>query len=603
MSPTSLPTANASSEALPEQEGISRRPGLRKEWAGACLVIFLLSTLIFLPIFLRGFPNGIDADRHFSWMLQFSDALAEPGVLYPRWLGSANNQQGSPVTLYYPPLTFYVAAGFNLLFPGRPLVFTFSCWLGLCLSGVSMYLFARSFCPPLVALFAAACYLFAPYHLFDLFQGGSLAEYWAFVWLPLVFHGVYRVVKRQSTQAVLYLAVSYALLVLTHVPTTFLASLLLPIYILLLSRDGRTVGRVAVAFVLGVGLSAVFVLPLLLERDVVRTEAILKLDYEKFFLFTQTRRALKTDLFRHDLAPYISTTVDLKPSDFRFHIKTEQTAVGTPLLFALLTVLLWLNRRRLGERPGLRKMTVSVWVVTWLSLLMMSRLSGLIWSTIPKLTYLQLPCRWLVIASFGVCALLGVCLTVRAPVTRARAAPLFLLAIAVLFNVIVSVALILRAPYDPQAFNPLVLRREVPEYRPVWWDNQLHEEEALAPCSLVTGEATIEAVDATGSRQSYVVRAESEAVIKFRTLYFPGWAADIDGRRVPISPGDEGRIQLAVAPGEHNLTLRFEDTRPRTAGKILSALSLLVALASLLLAGRRRRSLTRAKAAPQNKAR
>jgi len=48
-----------------------------------------------------------------------------------------------------------------------------------------------------------------------------------------------------------------------------------------------------------------------------------------------------------------------------------------------------------------------------------------------------------------------------------------------------------------------------------------------------------------------------------------------------IAPGPEGNIQLHVEPGEHTLTMSFEDTWPRTVGKIVSAASFLIFLGVL----------------------
>ena len=42
---------------------------------------------------------------------------------------------------------------------------------------------------------------------------------------------------------------------------------------------------------------------------------------------------------------------------------------------------------------------------------------------------------------------------------------------------------------------------------------------------------------------------------------------------------DDGNIQIEIPPGEHTLWLRFEDTPPRIAGKIISVITLFLLLA------------------------
>src|SRR5713226_4094851 len=146
----------------------------------ACLMIFFSATVVLIPIFVRGFPVGTDAGFHFRWVSQFDEAWREPGVFYPRWLGSANNGQGSPVMLYYPPLTIFTAAILKLLVGDTLRALAVSCWVGLVASGLTIYLFSRSLLSSWASLFATLLYILAPYHLFDLYQASALAEFWSF---------------------------------------------------------------------------------------------------------------------------------------------------------------------------------------------------------------------------------------------------------------------------------------------------------------------------------------------------------------------------------------------------------------------------------------
>jgi hypothetical protein len=132
----------------------------------------------------------------------------------------------------------------------------------------------------------------------------------------------------------------------------------------------------------------------------------------------------------------------------------------------------------------------------------------------------------------------------------------------------------------------------VREYHPRWWDQKRHEEFDAVPVVVDRGNADIRVIDDTGTSQSYVINAEQESVLRFRILYFPGWTARVQGQPVMISPSKEGHIQMAVGPGEHILMLNFEDTTPRTAGKIISALSLAVFCVMLYISRRKTGSLT-----------
>jgi hypothetical protein len=158
-------------------------------------------------------------------------------------------------------------------------------------------------------------------------------------------------------------------------------------------------------------------------------------------------------------------------------------------------------------------------------------------------------------------------------------------------NVIVSTLVIRRATYDREGLEAGLTRRDTREYRPIWWDGDLRREVWQDEPALVDqGDAGIRALDPVGVRQSYVITANTESVIVFRPLYYPGWVARVDGARAEVTPASTGNLQLTLAPGEHRVALSFEDTWPRAVGKTLSAISLVVLIGISLMGWRRKRS-------------
>lgn len=572
-------TSNNERDSVPGRrpEGIRALLGHRDLLA--CLIILAMTALVFIPIYVRGFPAGTDAGFHLRWVNQFSEAWREAGVFYPRWLGSANEGQGSPVMLYYPPVTIFTAAVLKILVGDTLRALALSCWLGLAASGLAMYVFSRSLWSGWPALFAALLYLCAPYHLFDLYQGSVVAEFWSFAWLPLVLAAVYRVAQGNSWRAVAYLGVSYALLLLTHVPISFAITLMLPVYVLLLTRQVRQLVQIAIGVGLGLALSAVFFLPVMFERDCVRIGALLMFGYENFFLFQHLGPAYETKLFLPDLSSYRYSET-LKADSYLYLLQTDQVALGLVLLFLAVSIVILL-RRRFGRSPLRSRMIRATLVLAALSLLMTTRLSAAIWQVVPQLPYMQFPFRFLVISTAAICLLAGAAASTLVPPSRMRTITAGILGSAVAFNLVLSGFLVARAPIETAAFDPNIPRRERPEYRPIWWNRKFRSEEQLPAFVISRGEASAAAIDDQGIKQNYVVDASSETEIKFRTLYFPGWTARVDGKLTEIGPSEEGSIKVLVEPGEHSLTLRFEDTPPRTAGKLISAAGLLILMGML----------------------
>ena len=529
----------------------------------ACAGILILATVIMLPVFVRGFPAGFDAVRHYRWTSHFIDALHD-GAFYPRWLPAANDGQGSPVPLYYPPLSFYVAAALSLVTGNTLQAMALSCWLALAVSGLTMYAFSRSLLSWGMSFAAAALYMIAPYHLLDLYQGSTVSEFWTFAWVPLLLAAVRRVSVGHSLQGVACLAFGYALLVLTHVPVAFLTTLTLPIYALLLTRNPRALLRMTAGAALGAGMGAIFLIPVLFEIGYVKL--FFKFDYRDYFLFERVRAALT------------STRFPAESSLFSYSLDLDLVGVGFLALFLVSSLLIWMEWRSRRPDSAWTRSCVAIWIVTAFSFLMTTRLTAPIWRITPGLSYLFFPYRWLIVASAGTCFLASLSVWMLMSDGKWRSLKIAALAIVVVLNLAIGALAIWRAPVASDGFAGGLSRRDPREYRPKWWDGQLRKEQSESAAQVESGDAQVRAIDDSGIEQSYSVSAGTDSVITLRPLYFPGWIARVDGNKREIAPSPDGNIQLHVEPGERTLTLSFEDTWPRTVGKIVSAVSFLIFL-------------------------
>lgn len=542
----------------------------------SCLAILIMALVTMLPVFIDGFPGGFDATRHYRWTSQLIDAIRE-GPIYPRWLPTANNGQGSPVPIYHPPLTFYVGAGLSLA--GNVLTgMALSCWLGLTLSGLAIYKLARPTLPRAASLFAALLYMAAPYHVYDLYHGTAIPEFWSFAFVPFLIDSIRSLSVKFSWIGVGYLALAYSLLLFTHVPVAFLTSLVLPIYALALTRNPRKLLSIAGGLTLGGGLAAIFILPVVFERGYVKL--FFKFDYRDYFLFEHLDRAFD------NLFP-------INQSSESHLLDTNAIGLALLVLFGICTLILsfqWRRREHGGDpQDGL---LVAIWLTTVLSFLMTARLMAGTWKTIPGLPMLFFPCRWLVVASAGTTFLTAVA------IYRLKWAPKWrrlifagLISAAILFNCAISFFAIVQPPRRPEVLEAGLSRRDVREYRPVWWNAEMNLFAEGESVIVQDGEASVTPLDEFGVKQSYAITAGAASVLTLRPLYFPGWTARIDGQSTAIGSSPEGNIQVSIMPGEHELELRFEDTWPRALGKGLSAISLALLMMIAYLGSRSYRRL------------
>jgi hypothetical protein len=540
------------------------------EWGGF-LLLAALSLLLFLPVFLNPYLNGDDAAQHYWWSKEFIHELSK-GTLYPRWLSGAYEGRGSPTLFYYPPVPFYITSFFYVFIRDPLLSLYWSCCLGLLVSGITLYFYSKTFLSQRASFLAAAFYMTVHYHLFDFYQRLAQHEFWAFAWVPLLLYGINRLNVENHWRAGLYVASGYALLLMTHLPTALMITFLLPIYLLILTRNVRKLTYVVAGLILGAGLSAIFLFSFLFGRDYLKPlgARAANQSYRAGFLFENLSEAFKQ-------VPLPSNSnFDL------FLLAGDWMAVGFLVLLVVCTLSLWKSEFR--QNNTIR----GLWIITIFSLLMGTRLTTPVWRFVPQIRNIQFPIRWFTIVSLGASLLIALAVSLairnlRSPYLQASA-----LAIVILLNVSISWLIISRAPLQREIFQRRISSyTDVREYHPLWWDQQRHSELDAAPAVVVNGKASVIPVDAEGISQSYTINAEEDSLLKFRTLYFPGWQAQIDGQAVTVSPNEEGHMQVAVAQGEHLLTLRLKDTRVQTVGRIISGVSLLVFLAIFFAARRK----------------
>lgn len=60
------------------------------------------------------------------------------------------------------------------------------------------------------------------------------------------------------------------------------------------------------------------------------------------------------------------------------------------------------------------------------------------------------------------------------------------------------------------------------------------------------------------------------------TFYFPNWEAKIDGRNINVEKDQNGRIQLAIPQGRHNLEISFGYSMVEKIGIIFSIIGIAI---------------------------
>ena len=256
------------------------------------LLALLLSIFAIGPLMQPGYFWGAHDARHSVYFLFEFDKSIQDGILWPRWGPDWAFGYGYPFWNVYGPLAYFVGVGVLRLgfdtVDATKIVFALSV-LG---SAATMYLFVRRLLGQPAGLIAALVYVYAPYRLFDLYVRADLAEACSFVFIPLVWWGFFELVDRPRLNALIGTGLAYAGLVLTSNAGLLLITPPLGLFVatmlLLRLKDerkspgwglGAAFRRMtswgippALGLALGIGLAAIFILPLLLEFNYVRVD-------------------------------------------------------------------------------------------------------------------------------------------------------------------------------------------------------------------------------------------------------------------------------------------------------------------------------------------
>ncbi len=625
----------AKAALLSQQDGAYRLPPLWRDalfWLSIALSIFAMA-----PFFLPGYFWGANDARHHVYFLFEFDRVVQDGVWWPRWSPDFAFGYGYPFFNIYGPFSHFLAEillhFFGFTYTGAvKAVFVFS----IAGSAGAMYAYVRSWLGRHAALIAALTYVYIPYHLLNLYVRANLAESMAFLWMPLCLWAARQAMVKPAYRWVVGLAVSYAGLMLTSNLVIVLFTPLLGLYMLVvllvyggsMSADGlnspigsrlrlrlRSALPAALGILAGLGLSAVFWMPMVLERQYVRVDQWFdgRYDYRGNFVYF-------FQLFSPRWGFGISRPGPDDPIGYQLGLAA--------LFFAVLGVTLaW-------RASGRRRWEIAVFCTGTV----VATLVGTVWGNVlwelpvvgAILGYAQFPWRWFSISALCLSVLSGLILLPEVAYQDARRAlPLPVLAIAVV--VIVASYPLLRIEIVEPAEGPVNLAglmrfqrssdemtgstawvTEIPTWSPMA-DYYLTQDEEGGPVLPVETKldygvfdyerfaADSIAHDTLSEEVYFYNQTGGEKALIFNQFYYPGWRAFLlDGeggepvrelRIVPEKEGVLGRMTVPVPTGDGYIRLSYGDTLPRTVGRWMSWCTIMaLAIAGILLQIRQRRS-------------
>ncbi|SMF14938.1 membrane protein YfhO [Alteromonadaceae bacterium Bs31] len=537
-----------------------------------------------------------------------AQALAEgmPG----RWLESFSHGWGYPLFHYTGPLPYTVGAGLHLFGLESHAALNFSWWLAFALSGITMFWTMRRMFGDWGALLASTIYLFAPYHLVDMFVRTNLVETTAFVFPPLILYGLWKMAEN-PVRGIVVGAIGVALLPLTHMLSAYLIGLGLAVfclcYLLLLPLREKLAFALhaCVMAVLGLGLSAFFWLPALADLNAVKgMDAITAGNYDYKYHFVYLSQLIS------DYWGYGASGKGLKNDYMSFSLGKVSVSIG--LIVLMLALYLIVKKcRLLGIRvladsaEPMRKVRflLACFAAALFCAYMASYLSSPLWKIIPMVEATQFPWRFLFPASFFLAVLAGGLPSLLSAAAGERNYLQFPVALVASVLVVYFHWSFAQAGSYDRVANVDLTRNEMQKVG-VWTTNQ-HEflpKGARVPWASEPAKREVKFYTETMAIESRVLSSEwksgevllnllpgSAGTVVVAQHWHPGWQASVDGVSIAPQPfigHPYAPIALEVPANTHQVLLRYGYTPVGKYGLFISLFVLLAGGTFLLVKGK-----------------
>ena len=510
----------------------------RRRWS-AVLAIFLLASVLLAPELVLGLTVTDNFRFNMLWPEQFG-ALMRGGNLYPRWLPHAWQGLGTPAFYFYPPVFFWVAGIFDALTAGTfssERFVPFASLLLMFTSGVGMHAWLRTKVKERAALIGAIAFMVAPYHLYDIYCRGALAEATAYASVPFVMLALRRLAEGRA-RSVPVLALSYGALLMSHLPTALLVSLLLvPPYVLWSLRSAarplRFVGLAFTGGLIGIGIAAAYLIPALTLLRYVNPGSLTRAFYrpENWFFWT------------FPAGPMGARMMFIIP-----------VAIGA----ALLAVGTWLSARKAKEPLFWAGLTLGLVVL-------IAGLVPLFWR-LPGLVMVQFPWRGLLLVEFAAITMLTMARpSLRNPVMLAGTVTL---AFAYAVLAMMGGHTVWRT-WAGQSDNARLIRDsylDAPEYLPAGvrikegaGPDDVQVKLAVVPLAHASDpRAKLTASQAEDGGMTVAVDAPAPTDIAVRRYYFPNWrVSGANGIAIRVTAEPHEHIAMFRAPAGKSV-LRLE---------------------------------------------
>jgi len=542
-------------------------------------VLFVLALSLFsvIPFFHPGFfpiHDNTQVQRVFEMTKSLKD-----GLFPVRWAADLGFGFGYPIFNFYAPLAYYVGSIINLL--GFDVLFSTKLMmaLGIVLSGLSMYMFAKELWGKFGGIFSAMLYVFIPYHAVDIYVRGDVAEFWAYAFIPLVFYALLKIHRTGKIRFIIFGALSYATLIISHNLTAFMVTPFILIFIGMLFLGNKKTGKkLLITVVLGLLVSAFYWLPALLEINY--TNVLSQIgggaDYKDHFVCLN-------QLWASPWGFGGSTKGCVDGLSFmigKMHLLLLPIALG---LFGL-----GLYLKKLDKKKGY--LLIYFLIGLLFSAFLTLDYSKFIWDAIRPMAVLQYPWRFLLVAAFFISAICGSIIYFTEMFIKNKWIRLGFFIIIILITVIFNSKYFAAQKYLQVSVNSFTndyfLKFETSQISSEYMPKEFLKPKVYSNLSnkIIVVHGKVKVVSQSKRTGEYNINyiADSTSEIIVPIAYFPTWWVNLDGESYSYSVKNNGLL-VSLPKGNHLLEFSFKQTNVEVLANLLSLSGIFAIILGIIL--------------------
>ena len=484
-----------------------------------------------------------------------------------RWVPDLGLGYGYPLYIYYAPLPYYIMEVIHLI--GFSFIASVKTGfiLSVLLSAIFFYCFSKNFFNKWVSIVTTSLYIFVPYRASSIYVRGSMGEAWGMAIVAILFSSFENFYKHRNTKSGIIFSLAVFSFFISHNITIVMFLPIFTVWISLRLIFGRSqikmIRNAILFFLLGLGLSSFFILPLIFERNLVHIETLTS----GYFGYLQHFLNLKQI--------FISLNWGYGPSILG---PSDDALLGIGVIHSIVAILGFMSIYIMHKK---QKINLILGTFLFTSFLAASFLthekSTFVWKAF-KLDIFQFPWRFAMISVFSASFLAGFILK---GLQKPKQVYIGLL--------IIITTLTLYLPFfkpkdwfyinDRQKLSGVNLKKQLTasiyDYLPNT-TKRAPDNVSTENLEVIYGDVNVSKIKRGSNWFTYEVGVNSEnAYVAIPTYTYPNWIVMVDNHKVDTTGyGDYGLVSFNIPSGEHFIAANLLNSFVRRVGDFFSLVSL-----------------------------